>query len=169
VPDMAQAVVNRAAMSFGAPSTQMVYASVVGTPTVNAQNGGGFVGSVMDAFRRSRQAEYEGSLTSAPVPQGPEETQEGYATREYVRGQDGMLSGASYNPLAKHHSSRPVENPANAEAMTNYVASETLHRAPTASAYGAPMRQREPARPVSSGPVAVEPPMPSIQSGQAGQ
>ncbi|MBQ9565795.1 MAG: P-type conjugative transfer protein TrbL [Synergistaceae bacterium] len=169
VPDMAQAVVNRAAMSFGAPATQMAYVSVVGAPTVNAQNGGGFMTAFMDAFRGSRHAEYEAAVTTAPVSQAPAETIEGYTTREYVRGEDGMLSGASYNPLARHHSSRPVENPANAEAMTNYVASETLHRAPTASVYGAPMRQREPARPVSSGPVAVEPPMPSIQSGQAGQ
>ncbi|MCR4818848.1 MAG: P-type conjugative transfer protein TrbL [Fretibacterium sp.] len=130
VPNIAQAVVNRAAMTFGHPATQLVYASVTGAPTVNAQNGGGFVASVMDALRGSHHAEYEErGAAGAPPPPGPAATIEGYAMREYIRGQDGMLSGAGYNPLASNQAAPTVENPANAEAMTNYV--------PSDSAYGA--------------------------------
>ncbi len=37
-----------------------------------------------------------------------------------------MLSGAGYNPVAGNQAARHVQNPANAEAMTNYVPADTV-------------------------------------------
>ncbi|MCR5347063.1 MAG: P-type conjugative transfer protein TrbL [Fretibacterium sp.] len=130
VPEIAQSVVNRASMTFGHAATQLVYASVTSAPTVSAQNGGGFMTAFMEALRGSRRGgnEEEGPAAAAPpVPEVPADMIEGYAERDYIRGQDGMLSGAGYNPLASNRTSRPVENPANAEAMTNYVPSESVY------------------------------------------
>ena len=88
----------------------------------------------MDAFRGSRHQEYGDAGAAAAPASAPAEMIEGYAVRDDVRGQDGMLSGAGYNPLAVNQASRPVENPANAEAMTHYVSAESVYNAlPTQS------------------------------------
>ncbi|MBR1672104.1 MAG: P-type conjugative transfer protein TrbL [Fretibacterium sp.] len=155
IPDIAQSVVNRASMSFGHPAAQLVYASVSGMPTVSAQNGGGFLSALMDALQGARRPRNSQPQAETPAAPGPAESIEGYAVREYVRGQDGMLSGAGYNPLSNNQAARLVGSPANAGAMTNYV--------PSAAVYGAASEQRAPVGLAGTAPIVGQPMSPQRQ------
>ena len=135
VPQMAQAVVNQAVLSFGHPATQLIYTSVTGVPDVAARNSGGFMSDFLDSLRGRRGPATESAAQQPETvlaSSGASETQavinaeDGYTPREYLRGEEGMLSGAGYNPLAVNQGARYVHNPANAEAMTNYVPTETV-------------------------------------------
>ena len=134
VPNMAQGIVNRAALSFGYPATQVVYTSLTGMPNVVARSGSGFFGGFMDSLRGLRSPATENAAgpetyvaaSGASAQDAVINAEDGYAPRDYIRGQDGMLSGAGYNPLAVNQGAHHVHNPANAEAMTNYVPTETV-------------------------------------------
>lgn len=162
VPNIAQSVVNRASMTFGHPPTQLTYASSIGTSTVEARNGGGFLTSFMDAFRGSRHPEYgdAGAAVTTPVTDsasGSAETAEDYAVRDYVRGQDGMLSGVGYTPLAVNQAAHVVAKPENVETMENYVPSESVYGAVTGQRSREPIASTPSARTVvnQAGSIAV--------------
>ena len=118
IPKAAQGIVNRAVMTFGVPSNQVVYATLTGSNApveVRKDETRGVSGSIMDAIRswggRYREASGAAELIG----------NENYVSRDDVRHEEGMLSGAGYRPMAEQGGAKQVKNPANAEAMTNYI------------------------------------------------
>ena len=118
VPKAAQGIVNRAVMTLGVPSNQVVYATLTGSNApveVRKDSTPGISGSIMDAIRNWGGRYREASGAAEVIGN------ENYISRDDIKNEEGMLSGAGYRPMAAQGGAKPVKNPANAEAMTNYI------------------------------------------------
>ena len=129
IPKAAQSIVNRATMTIGVPNNQVVYANLLGSNVpVETRRGDldnrSMLGSIMDAVRNSWGGGAVPEASGRPDLTGGLSTDSGpdiQVDRDYIRGEDGMLSGASYRPMAERGGAKQVQNPANAESMTNYT------------------------------------------------
>ena len=125
-PKEAQAIVNKASMTLGLPTNQVMYANINGANVpveIRRNNYDNPLSHLLDSIRGAWSGRYN-EASGRPEITGGLSTESGSllaVDREYLRNEEGMISGAGYRPLAAQGGAKIVKNAANAEAMTNYI------------------------------------------------
>ena len=131
-PKEAQAIVNKASMTLGLPTNQVMYANINGANVpveILRNNYDNPLSYLLDSIREAWRGRYN-EASGRPEITGGLSTDSGSllaVDRDYLRNEEGMISGAGYRPLAAQGGSKIVKNAANAEAMTNYIQPDSAY------------------------------------------